>query len=468
MTVPNFVAALVLIAVLGGVTFAVWRFARQALRIVVIHNLVWAGAIVLVASGLIRYVDSSPAAWLTLLAGLIFFSVGCVGAAWLTARRRHPADDDESASVPEPAPLVTRRILLVLSAIYAAAFTVYLTSVSINYGLFTLLTSPSSIRAEPYLEAVPLPIRLLLHLGPLLFAVLGFRPAVRVPLPLAWRIVGMALLAVSMLALLQRTNLFMALLLLVALILTQPRDGSSKDNPATTSVRRTPAVRVVASVLAAALVALVAFQVLASGLRKQGSQAVSTGAVSEVLESSGLTSAFVYYTAGPVAFLRIADSTDDNWPPEASGRQLVVGNYNPQTWGLLTFSVPLRLIPGAPEWSNSPFVETPVLTNVYTWMEPLYRDFRVAGVIVGMALLGGILTVLYLKRYRSPRYYWLQAAILATVPLATFASKYNDPLFVFQVLAIVTLTAGSSLKRIRHRINRRRMTRSRCGETGLQ
>jgi oligosaccharide repeat unit polymerase len=120
---------------------------------------------------------------------------------------------------------------------------------------------------------------------------------------------------------------------------------------------------------------------------------------------------------------------------------MTLGNYNPQTWGASTFAPILKAIPGARPWDAiDPFINTAVLTNVYTWLEPYYRDFRLPGVIIATLALGFLIAWLYQRRRRSPRVLWIQSAFLSTVFLAPFATKINDTLFLFELIVVLLLT----------------------------
>ena len=447
--------ALILVPALIALSIYTWYFHRGVLLVVICHNVVWAGAIVLVGTNLIRYKEASAQAWLTLAAGLVFFNVGAWFARWpVKLWQRSVARNFDARRL--SAPLINRRVLLVVLVVYAAAFGTYLYTISNRFGLATLITDSSSIRGAhgiSYLESVPLPARILLYLGPLLFVIFGYKPAMDRPFPLAVRISAMVVLTVSMLALLQRTNLFMAILWLIALLLTQPRRHNSRDRivSAPSQGKRRASVsgwsrraRPALAVVALGLIAFIAFQAVGGALGKTGQEALSTGAVSQPLADSHLSDPFVYYTAGTAAFLQLADSTNESWPPaNRPGGPIIVGDYNPQTWGASTFSPILKTIPGARRWDDiAPFIHTGVLTNVYTWLEPFYRDFRAVGVVLGTFLLGLVISVLYRRRAKSARVFWIQAALISAVFLATFVSKVNNTQFIAEIIFIFLLTKG--------------------------
>jgi hypothetical protein len=453
---PNIVWAAIVVAALAALTLASWRLNRAAFLIVVCHNAVWAGALVLIGTNLITYKESSWVAWLTLVAGLVAFNVG----AWIARRplgRLIHSQREVSTRVEATSngALVSRRTLLVLVVIYALAFGAYMINIAVRFGLFTLITDPGAIRGFKgisYLASVPFPIRVFLYVGPLLFVIFGYKAAMEKPLPLWLRAVAMIVLAVTMIALLQRTNLFMGVLWLLAILISQPRNNLAPampgpNNDVDGASRRRQIVRrrgrIVLGVVGCLVIAFVAFQGIGGALHKTGQQALSTGAVSAPLAGSGLTSPFTYYTAGSIAFLQLVDSDNYKWPPVRTSGEMTFGDYNPQTWGASTFAPVLKTVPGARPWdSTDPFVDTGVLTNVYTWLEPYYRDFRLPGVIVAMLLLGFFIAWLYQRRAKSPRVLWIQSAFLSTVFLATFATKINNTLFLSELVLVLLLTVG--------------------------
>lgn len=433
--------------------------------VAICHNSVWAGAIFLIGTDLIRFRESSVSAWLTLILGLTFFNLGAV----LAPAKKLP-EMDSRVYVPDVNALVSRRTLGMLVLIYGFGFAYYLYVIGQRFGLGTLLQNPESIRAtagESYLESVPFFVRILLYLGPVLFVVFGYNGAVDRPLPVGIRGVALLLLTGSMLALLQRTNLFMGVLWLVAMLLMR-RGASPPETLMEVSAKTTEDLKPVSRrwlpLFILGLTALIAFQAVAGFLNKTGQQALSTGVVSTQLRDSGLTSIFGYYTSGTVAFLQLTDSTNQNWPPPNDEVALNAGNFNPQTWGAATFAPVLKAIPLARPWDPiEPFIDTGILTNVYTWLAPFYRDFRVTGVVVGMLLMGGIAGALYGRRFESSRMFWLQAAVISTIFLAPFITKINNTLFIAEIVFVLLLTTGSfrprvslSVAKLNQRVNRSR------------
>lgn len=460
----NSLWAIIVLVILAGLTFLVRAMNSRALPVVVIHNGMWAGAVLLIGSNLIEYKLSGVGAWLTVILGLTFFNLG-VGFA--PRPRAASAVGQSGGHTAGPAAIVSRRMLLVLVVIYAIGFAEYIVTISRRFGLSTLITDPYSIRASAidgvsYLTSVPLVARTFLYLGPLIFAVLCYRRAVVRPLPLVVRLVGAAAMAGSMVTLLQRTNLFVSVLWLVVIVISgRLRDGTRTVDGFTDGTRSVPSPArrarsrgLIAPLIVFGVLLLAAFQLVGGALNKTGQQALSTGTVSPALADSGLTAPFTYYTAGTVAFLQLSESTNPNWPPQPRGSQMVVGDYNPQTWGAATFSSFLNAVPVATAWNPiDPFINTGILTNTYTWLEPFYRDFRVFGVVTAMSGLGVLIGWLYSSRFSSARRFWLQGLFLAAVFLAPFSTRINSNLFIASALLCLLLTIRPSrARRADHRV----------------
>ncbi|AWB90143.1 O-antigen polymerase [Salinibacterium hongtaonis] len=468
---PNWAWGLCLVLLLTAITFAVNRYNKRAIAVAAFHNVIWGGAIALLGTGLIDYKEASVASWLTLSVGLVAFNVGAVLANF--SSRSHRIDTGARADLSEGfsgrTEIVTRPMLAVLTAVYFAAFTIYLVLIEQRFGIATLFTDPVVIRgaSDPtYLEGIPLPVRVLLYIGPFLIAIFGYKEAVRNPLPIWLRLSAVALIAVSMFALLQRTNLFVGLLLLAAVLVTKPhKKASGLAEPAAgvqarenlNSAKRKGKLRLGAGVALIGVVGFVAFQAIGGALGKEGGQALSTGAVSSTLERSGLTEPFIYYTGGVAAFLQLVDSTNYEWPPDEFEGAILVGDYNPQTWGARTFSPILKVIPGIQRWNEiNPFIDTAVWTNVFTSLEPFYRDFRALGVAFGSTAVGFVIAWAYMRRFKSPRAFWLQAVLVSTLPFATFAFKLNDTLTLVCLFLVLVLTLTLS-PRVRGYLQRTRV-----------
>lgn len=447
LELPNGAWALIIIALLAAVSYVAFMVNRRVLPLLLFHNAIWASTLALVGSDLIRYATASTQAWLILLCGVIFFNVGAIVAS-IQSDRGLPFIRSVEMNHSPIQPLLTRVSFLVIASLYLLGVGLYLTNIELRFGLETLLTDPVRIRADAdsYLASTPLVGRIFLYLGPLVFVSLGYKHSMDRPFPLVGRIGGMVLVAATMLSMLQRTNLFLSVLLLVAIVVSSRTGigGFGRTAPRTVDTRfwHRPRMQLLVALVSAGLVMLAAFQLIGGALNKNAQQALSTDVVSTQLRDSGLTSLFTYYTVGPVAFLQLADSENDKWPPAERPRQLV-GDYNPQTWGSATFAPLLKAVPGVRQWDTiQPFIDVGggMVTNVYTWIEPLYRDYRAVGVVGGMLLLGWVTSALHLRRFNSTRVFWIQGALLSMIFLAGFVSKVNDNLFLGGLIAILILS----------------------------
>ena len=447
---------------LALLTWWMWRVNRRAFVVAAIHNGVWALALVMLSTGLIAYDPSSAAAWATVAVGLLAFNAG-VAAIALVRPKRSAATAPEVPSGPrdEAAPgrgaaaLMGRRTFLVLAALYVAAFVAYLWVQTARVGFNVLISDPARIRdfqGQSNLESTPLAIRIFFDLAPILFAALAYRPAIDRPFPLVGRLLGLTVIAASMLALLQRTNVFLAVLLWISLVIFGWA-GPSRDAGRR---RRSTWARASIVVIAGGALLLGSFQLIGTTLGKGDIQAISSGRVAPALQGSGLTAAFVYATAGVPAFTHLVDSTNPDLPP-ASADHIVSGDYNPVLWGAAQFQLVARYLPGVPDWSPiEPFIDCGIATNVYTWMGPSYRDFRVPGLAIEMFLIGFVIAGLYRFRWRSPRFFWLGALGMSALFLVTFASPTQwASLEIFTIVLLLALTSPRISRVLSRSISRR-------------
>lgn len=412
--------------------------------IIALHNAIWAATLSLFASDLIEYKPASPQAWLTLFTGLAFFNIGAIFAAPLKSKTLlHPGPTLTDSN---PA-LMTRKTFLAVYVLYLIAFTYYLWAVLGRFGLATLITSPEDIRGaegESYLAMIPLGIRALLYLGPILIAACGLKSAVYRPLPIVIRAIIMSSLIISMLLMLQRTNLFMGILLLTCLYLTSPEAADFRERLATPSTTKK-----LIGAAAAGVLLLGAFLAIANAFNPSGSVRQLHPAVSPALASSGLYSPYHYATSGTAGFVGLVDSTNEAWPDDRRPGQLLIGDNNPQTWGAALFAPFLKAVPLTEPWNYiAPFIDVGVLTNVFTWHEHFYRDFRQVGLAVGMLAYGFTAGLLFQLRNVSVRLYWLNAAIMVTVIFSVFVPKLTDTLFIAMVLTILLLSGRPARLRI--------------------
>lgn len=432
-----------------GSLLATWMN-RDGSRPLIWHNNVWIGTLLLFGANLIEYDESSNTAWLTLTAGLLAFNVASL-LALAPSRNSFSVVRSESLVI---RPLVSRTVLFLTCIVYFASFSIYLYSISTNYGLQVLLTDPSSIRSisldgESYLSKTPQIARLGLNLGPVLLVIFAVRESVTNPLKSLPRIVMILVIGATMLAMLQRTNLFMSILWYLAYFFSRHapkavphskvivRDGKTKVLHNPTQRRR----GLVIAAIAGPLVLLMTFQLMGGALGKTGQQALSTGRVTPALASSGLSDIYVYATAGVPAFLKLIDSRNEQWPPDRIPGGQIVGDYNPQTFGAATFGPLVRLIPDAEDWNPiAPFMDIGILTNVFTWFELPYRDFRLGGIVAFGFIMGFMSTYMFVRRFHSARIYWIQSAFFSTLFLSVFVAKISTAIFWTGILYVAVVT----------------------------
>jgi hypothetical protein len=187
------------------------------------------------------------------------------------------------------------------------------------------------------------------------------------------------------------------------------------------------------------LVALVVFQGIALMLGKTGTSNPHVRyAVDPVMRDSSLTGVLHYAGGGIPAFGLLVESRNEAWPP-AKGFGDLYGDYNPQTWGAATLGAPLDMVPGAPQWREiAPFVRLPAPTNVYTWLEPWYRDFRIPGAIAG-SLVVGCLAGFFTRRTLRPAQLLLGGLVVGVTGLAVFVNRLTSTMTLVLVLALGVL-----------------------------
>jgi hypothetical protein len=394
-------------------------------RLGLLHNAAWGTGLVAFGSGVIRYDEVSDSTWVVIICGIAAFNLGLV----LGLRPKMRTSELVSDRVPGSSSLVGARGLAAILAIFAFGLCVYLLTIERSYGIDRLISDPASIRAYSsagYLEQFPIWGKVAFYLGPLAFLLTAcpelvdsrkWRDAKAVRLCL------LAILLIAQLAVLQRTNVFVSLLWVVGWRLTgQPRNAR--------------AMRAVVGGVLVSVVALGSFVGLAQALGKSGEATVlRSGYVSERLYRTGLYSPVFYATGGIAALDKLRMSDLNEWPSVRPGAP-TLGPYNPQTWGLATLSGPSKVFPLERHWQEvAPFVATPLTTNVYTWYEPWYRDFRDIGAVVG-ALLMGMLIASLAARTQSTRARVMSALLLGLSALATFVNFFGFVLIWTLLLAV--------------------------------
>ena len=409
--------ASVLATAMATWTMVVYSVDRRLFYAVLAHNVGWIVALGIVGSGVMNWDPLSGYAWAVITAAIIAFNMG-VG---LTRGRPGAA----RTVVEKPGPLTSYRAYLVLLAGFTLGFAVYLQTIASAFGLDVLLTNPSSIRAisqngPGYLTLFPLYGKVLFYLGPLCFVLTVLPDLVRGlrDKPKLFRFAVATFLLVAQAATLQRTNIFVAVGMVLGVVLLRAGSGAP-------AARHVPPIKRLGGLLALAAVVVLSFQGLALALGKTGDDDASvTNSVDPAIRNTPVVSLFHYAASGIPAFSKLVESRDESWPdPNDLGN--AYGNFNPQTWGKATLAAPLKLVPGVTPWQEiAPFTDIPAKTNVYTWLEPWYRDFRAPGAIGGALFVGMLIGSAARGAGRSARVLVLGGTLVGFSALATFVNRY--------------------------------------------
>lgn len=393
-------------------------------------------ALAICSSGQISYPSPSAYGWAVILTPVaVFIFVAILNNSGTNPTIQAVTGDSSTVSV---------RCYITICVGYLIGLLIYLRTIASTFGITTLITNPASIRsdssAQSYLETFPLYGKVLFYLGPIAFVLTAF-PRLVAKSALQRNVIRisiMSALLASQLLLLQRTNVFVCIAWATALQFSH-RQGS-----------RTTRNRRGASVLLAIL-AIVAFQGVGAALGKNSVQNYNTTAgMSPTLINSGFSSIALYWSGGIPALAVLSDSPYRDWPMNDPNGNTPYGAYNPQTYGAATFSTPLKLIPDAPHWNQiAPFVQLPAPTNVYTWAEPWYRDFRLPGVIAFSWATAEIATRLYRRRNNSARSSLASSMMLGMTAFAPFINVYITLLFATS--AAMTWFATSVSSKLRNR-----------------
>lgn len=398
-------------------TMVAFSIDRRLFYAVLPHNVGWIGACAIVGSGVMNWDPLSAFAWAVITAAIIAFNMG------VALSRGRAGGARTSTRAVEP--LTSYRWYLLLLVGFTAGFAIYLRTIADSFGLGVLITDPSSIRAisdggPGYLTLFPLYGKVLFYLGPLCFVltvlpdlVQGLRDKPRV-----FRVVIAAFLLIAQAATLQRTNIFVAVGMVLGVVLLRAGSGAS-------AARRVPPIKRLGGLLALAAVGVLAFQGIALALGKTGEDDASViNAVDPSIKDTPFVSLFHYAASGIPAFSKLVESRDERWPdPNKVGN--AYGDFNPQTWGRATLAAPLKLVPGVTGWEEiAPFTEIPAKTNVYTWLEPWYRDFRAPGAILGALVVGMFIGSAARRAGQSARALVLGGTLVGFSGLATFVNRY--------------------------------------------
>lgn len=422
------------VALILGAALLFWVLAslqssKRNMMPAILHNAAWIVALLTIGSGLISFNPISTYAWILIGGSIIAFNMG-VGVAATSSPLKQQREKNKR-------PLATRAQYRILMAAFTLGLVIYLATIARLYGIETLLSNPTKIRGDSntsYLEVFPIYGKILFYLGPLCFVLTLFPEFVAGSQQVTVRIPCALYLAASQLLTLQRTNLFVCLLWVggLALIRIQFKDLT----PGRQNRSRGQLVALIASVV----VALVAFQGLALALGKTGN---NNAAISSVtggqLKGSPIASALYYSSSGVAAFSILVESMDPRWPPDHSITP-IYGPYNPQTWGKASLSGPLKIVPGIRHWNEiSSFVDTPAPTNVFTWLEPWYRDFRAPGVVLGSLTIGLIIGSFARRSGRRPEVTLIAGLLIGLAGLASFANRYMSVMTIVLYLAVWAL-----------------------------
>lgn len=430
------------------------------LRGALLHNAGWATALLIAGSGLVQYDEISLTAILIIVASIVAFNLAVA----IGYGKHKPCstlsavEADAAAKEIAPKALVTKALYILLLAAFAVGIAIYLYRMAGLFGLHTLFTDPSSIRSSrdiKYLEEFPIYGKILVYLGPLCFVLTVFpwlvEGASSTRRPTRYALAGLILLMQAVL--LQRTNIFVCLLWAAGIGILRVRwDSHAIKLP----VRR---------FLALAILAVVIFQGLAVALGKTGTEnSAITSTVGSQLAGSQATGVLVYASSGVLGFDKLVRSENVNWPPSNS-RSTVYGDFNPPTNGLATLAAVTSRLPIEPNWQEvSPFVLTPVPTNVYTWLEPWYRDFQTWGALFAVGVLGVLLGQVGRRALGSPEALLFAGLLLGFSGLAGFNNRYGSTMSLILYATVISL---GRLRSSRHAKMARRLIASPAGTSGM-
>lgn len=444
MTTSSNPLALTIGAILALYTLA--SVARGLNLAPVLHNASWSGALLIVGSGLVPYPTLSFRAWLLILASILIFNL-ILSTRTNEATKGKPSQASGKDSTSKGAyseSFISAGVYRTIIAVYAFGLIVYLASIASTFGLNTLITDAGSIRQDTsarYLEAFPLYGKLAFYLGPLAFVLTVFPDYVRrsrTP-STANRLVLAGALLLSQVVVLQRTNIFVCLVWLAGLLLLRYERRPSLAPSGSHLSRMT-------RLAGLGIIALLAFQGIASAVGKTGTDNSQVNAnVSATLQGNSASSILLYWSSGVPAFDSLIHSRNPEPPPETTSSGSTYGDWNPQTYGRASIAGIAKVIPGVQEWNSiAPFVRVPVPTNVYTWMEPWYRDFREAGVLFGVAFLSLILRTVCERAKASPRAQCLGGLLVGLTAFAPFINRYMT---VMSLLLYVAIWLGGRFSR---------------------
>lgn len=396
-------------------TVGMWKHVETPVRIPLLaHNLPWIVSLGVAGSGLILYARVSPYAIGLMSVGILSFNLGTA----MGGRSR----GGETAVDRQHVPLLSFKQYVALWVIFLLGTAELFLTINRLFGWRALVFDSYLIRQYSdvsYLQQFPLWGKFAFYLGPLIFALTMNSRTVsqlsKFPRWVRWLLLGLLVTAQSIA--LQRTNIFVGLILGLALLLF----GQFQERR-----RKGIGGRALRQLALSGVVALGVFLVIGGATGTSGSALGDTPYVSPALSSSGLSSPLLYGSSGPVAFGRLTESTLDEWPALNAPPPLY-GDYNPTTWGAASFQAVLKIVPIARLWPQiGPFTNIPVVTNVYTWLEPWYRDYRVAGVVFFPFLIGQLASRAAIRSSLSQGDQLLAALFVACILWAPFTNRFID------------------------------------------
>jgi len=389
----------------------------------VMHNLPWSLALLTAGSGLIHYDRMQLSSQLLIWLGIAGFNVGLVVNKVLDRRNPEPRPTNQRS-------LISSSAYVALWVAFLGGFAALLWTIHRLFGLATLVTDPSKIRKYSdvqYLVEFPLWGKILFYLGPLLVALTVNADVVsglqRVKWPLRYTLVVIILVAEA--ASLQRTNIFVSIVFALALYVHRSEFDKAKMK------------RAFGGLLLIGLVGGLAFAGIGSALGKTtAANPTSARYYAPAIRDSQISQLLLYGSSGTVAFGKLTKSNNASWPPAGSRGLETLGDYNPQTWGAASFPWLLKAVPITRPWQEvEPFTKVPMLTNVYTWLSPWYRDFRWPGVVLMPMLIAFVAGAA--ARRSNASYSWAIVAALISSCLvwAPFTNRFNSTLTI-ELLAI--------------------------------
>ena len=385
------------------------------------HNLPWAFTLMIAGSGLIHYSKLHPSAIATILAGVGSFNLGL----FLSLRFDRRVRKEFSAV---RSPVISLRLYLGLWIGFVAGVGLLLWTIQRLVGLSLLLTNPSAVRGfggGQYLADFPLWGKFLFYLGPFIVALTANPGTVagleRVRFPVRLALIGAALVLEAVA--LQRTNIVASVSLAVAMY-------AYRGN-----LTKAMAKKIVSAGGVAGLIALLAFAGIGTALRKTVTATPSSlQYYAPAIRDTQLSEVMYYASSGIVAFGILTQSDNRTWPPYDSRR--AVGDYNPQTWGAASFPALLKVVPVTRGWPEvEPSVLVPMRTNVYTWLSPWYRDFRLPGVLLIPLLIALVAGAASVRVVGSDGWSMIAGVIATALLLAPFANRFLSTM-TLELLAI--------------------------------